>query len=162
MAQRIHLITENALSLRFCAQVRKRQVLLGFGAINSLRTSEQVPELYQQSYALVSVPRTLCSKLVFIELISSLRAFSVVQSYLTLYDRMDCSPLGSSVHGISQASILEWVVISYCRGSSRPRDGTCISCVSCIGRWILYHCASWEAPVSCFCSVQFSLLFTDN
>ena len=39
----------------------------------------------------------------------------------------------SSVHGISQASILEWVSISFSRGSSPPRDWTCISCVSCIG-----------------------------
>ena len=148
MAQRIHLITENALSLRFCAQVRKRQVLLGFGAINSLRTSEQVPELYQQSYALVSVPRTLCSKLVFIELISSLRAFSVVQSYLTLYDRMDCSPLGSSVHGISQARILEWVVISFSRRPSRTRDGTRISSIGQVDSLPPHHLGSPPYRVS--------------
>ena len=37
---------------------------------------------------------------------------------------MDCSPPGSSVHGISQARILEWVVISFSRGSSPPRDRT--------------------------------------
>ena len=37
----------------------------------------------------------------------------VTQSYLTLCDLMDCSPLGSSVHGILQASILEWVTISF-------------------------------------------------
>ena len=43
---------------------------------------------------------------------------------------------GSSVHGISQATILEWVAISFSRGSSQPRNQTC---VSCIGRWILYH-----------------------
>ena len=45
---------------------------------------------------------------------------------------MDCSPPGSSIHGISQARILEWVAISSSRGPSRPRDRTCISCVSCI------------------------------
>ena len=44
------------------------------------------------------------------------------------YDPMDCSPPGSSVHGISQARILEWVVISFSRGSSRPRDQTWVSC----------------------------------
>ena len=42
---------------------------------------------------------------------------------------------GFSVHGISQARILEWVVISFSRGSSRPKDRTCFSC---IGRRILY------------------------
>ena len=51
------------------------------------------------------------------------------------------SPPGSSVHGISQVRILEWVAISFSRGTSRPRDGTCISC---IGRWILYHRATRE------------------
>ena len=43
---------------------------------------------------------------------------TVAQSYLTLCDLMDCSPPGSSVHGIFQARILEWVVISFSRGSS--------------------------------------------
>ena len=45
---------------------------------------------------------------------------SVTQSCATLCDPVDCSPLGSSVHGISQARILEWVVVSSSRGSSRP------------------------------------------
>ena len=43
-------------------------------------------------------------------------------------DPMDCSPSGFSVHGISQARILEWVAISFSRGSSQPRDGTQVSC----------------------------------
>ena len=50
-------------------------------------------------------------------------------------DPMDCSLPGSSVHGIFQARILEWVAISSSRGSSQPRDRTL---VSCIGRWFLY------------------------
>ena len=58
---------------------------------------------------------------------------------------MDCSLPGSSVHGISQAKILELVAISYSRGSSQSRDWTC---VSCIGRPILYHRAPWEDPQS--------------
>ena len=53
-----------------------------------------------------------------------------------LCDPMNCSPPGSSLHGISQVRILEWVAISYSRGSSWPKDRTH---VSCIGRWILYH-----------------------
>ena len=52
---------------------------------------------------------------------------------------------GSFVHGIFCARILEWVAISYLRGSSQPRDWTHISCISCIGRLILYHCITWEA-----------------
>ena len=62
-----------------------------------------------------------------------------------LRDPMDCSPPGSSVHGILQARVLEWIAISFSKGSSCPRDRTCASCVSCTGRQILYHCATWEA-----------------
>ena len=58
---------------------------------------------------------------------------------------IDCSPPGSSVHGILQATILEWVVIpSSSRGSSHPRDWTRVSCVSCIGRRILYPLSHLE------------------
>ena len=64
---------------------------------------------------------------------------SVAQLYPTLCDPMDCNPPGSSVHGILQARILEWVVISSSRGSSQPRDRTHVSYVSCIGRRVLYH-----------------------
>ena len=60
------------------------------------------------------------------------------QLHSTLCNPMDCSPPGSSVHGILQVRILEWVAISS-RGSSPPRDGNCISCVSCIGKRVLYY-----------------------
>ena len=60
----------------------------------------------------------------------------VAKSCPTLCDPTDCSPPGSSVHGISQARVLEWVAIPFCRGSSHPRDQTCI--------WILYHWATRE------------------
>ena len=59
-------------------------------------------------------------------------ACSVAQSCPTLCDLMDCSRPVSSVHGISQARILEWVDISSSRASPPPRDRTSISCVSCI------------------------------
>ena len=54
-------------------------------------------------------------------------------------DPMDCSPSGSSVHGIPQARILEWVAMLSSKGSSRPRDQTQVFFVFCIGRWLLYH-----------------------
>ena len=58
-------------------------------------------------------------------------------SYIWLFcNPVDCSPPGFSILGISQARILEWVAISFSRGSSWPRDWTW---VSCIGRWNLYH-----------------------
>ena len=46
----------------------------------------------------------------------------VAQSCPTLCNPMDCSPPGSSAHGILQARILEWLAISFSRGSSLPRD----------------------------------------
>ena len=56
-----------------------------------------------------------------------------------LCNPIDCNPPSSSLHGISQARILEWVAISFSRGTSWARDQTC---VSCIGRQSLYHWAS--------------------
>ena len=50
---------------------------------------------------------------------------------MTLCDPMDCSPPGSSVRGLSQARILEWVAISFSKGLSRPRDQTHVSLVFC-------------------------------
>ena len=60
----------------------------------------------------------------------------------TLCNPMDCSLPGSSVHGILQTGILEWVAISSSRRSSWPRDWTC---ASCIVRQFLYNWATWEA-----------------
>ena len=54
-------------------------------------------------------------------------------------DPMDCNPPHSSVHGILQARILEWVAISFSRGFSQRRDRTRVSYVSCTGRWVLHH-----------------------
>ena len=57
---------------------------------------------------------------------------------------MYCRPPGSSVHGISQARILEWVAVFFSRGFSLPRDQTG---VSCIGRQFLYCWATRKAPL---------------
>ena len=54
----------------------------------------------------------------------------VTQSCLTPCDPMDCSPPGSSVPGILQTRILEWVAIPFSRGSSRPRDRIRVSCIT--------------------------------
>ena len=59
---------------------------------------------------------------------------------------MDYSLPGSSVHGILQARILEWVAMPSSRGSSQPRDWTHVSYISCIGRWILYHLCLLGSP----------------
>ena len=56
-----------------------------------------------------------------------------LQSCPTLCDPVDCSPPASSVHRIFQAWTLEWVAISYSRGSSWPRGQICVSCIFCTG-----------------------------
>ena len=59
------------------------------------------------------------------------------QSCLTLCNLMDCSLPGSSVHGIFEARILEWVAIFFSRGSSQPRDRTHVPCGSCTAIGVL-------------------------
>ena len=54
----------------------------------------------------------------------------VAKSCPTLHDPTDCSPPGSSAHGILQARILGWVAISFSRGFSRHRDRTHVSCIA--------------------------------
>ena len=68
------------------------------------------------------------------------------QSCLTPCDPMDCSPPGSSVYGVFQARILEWVAISSSRGSLWPRDQSHVSCVSC----------SWQVDSLLLCQVMFN------
>ena len=66
----------------------------------------------------------------------------ITKSCPTLSNSLDCSPPGSSVHGITQARILEWVIISFSRGSSQLRDRTRDSCVA---GGFFNHGATWEA-----------------
>ena len=67
-----------------------------------------------------------------------------INSYQTLWDTVDYSPLDSSVYGILQARILEGVAISFCRGSSWPRDPTQVVCIA--GRFFTVW-ATREAPI---------------
>ena len=67
----------------------------------------------------------------------------VTQSCLTLCDPMDCSLPGSSVHGILQARVLEWVAIPFSRGSSPPRDQTRVSYLT--GRFV--YCLSHQGSL---------------
>ena len=60
-------------------------------------------------------------------------------SCIRLFTTLDRSPPGSSVHGILQARILEWVAMPSSKGSFWPSDWTHISHISCVGRWVLYH-----------------------
>ena len=76
-----------------------------------------------------------CKVAVAVCVLSRVRLFCVI---------MECSSPGSSVHGILQARTLEWAATSSSRGSFQPRDWTCVSCISCIGRRIHYHCVTWK------------------
>ena len=78
----------------------------------------------------------------------------VTQSCPTLSDPLDCSPSGSSVHGISHERMLGCVAISSSRGSSQPRDQTCISCIV---RQVLNHCTTREIPLSLSKKVNFKM-----
>ena len=77
----------------------------------------------------------------------------VAQSCLTLCSPVDCSLPGSSIHGISQARILEWVAMPSSRGSSRPRDQTQVSCIA--GRFF----TDWATREALTCSHRERILF---
>ena len=62
----------------------------------------------------------------------------LLQSCPALCDPIDCSLPGSSVHGILQAKILEWVAVPFSRGSSAPRDEIGVSYISCVGCWLFF------------------------
>ena len=66
----------------------------------------------------------------------------LLKTYLGVLDILDYSPPGSSVHGILQAGILEWVAISFSRGSSWPRDRTLVSHIAgrCLNLWTTTAC----------------------
>ena len=96
---------------------------LGVQSLNhwTARTAREVPPLSFLNSASASSLRATCGLKVKV-LIAPL--------CLTLCDPMDCSPPSSSVHGILQARILEWVAIPFSRGSSWFRDGTQVSCLA--------------------------------
>ena len=85
--------------------------------------------------------------------IQNMVIFFSVKTFNTISTLLTCSLMSDSATprtitcqaplSIFQAKILEWVAISYFRASSRPRDQTQVSCISCIGRQILYHYAMW-------------------
>ena len=68
-----------------------------------------------------------------------------LQSCPTLCDPMDCILPGSFVHGILQATILEWVAISFFRGSSQPRDWTQVSCIVGFTVWATREAPKWNS-----------------
>ena len=90
----------------------------------------------------VQIPSTFCLE-VYQLLTNTYKESEVAQSCPTLFDPMDCSLPGSSVHGIFQARVLEWIAISFSRGSSQPRVWTRVSHIvdRCFTIW-----AYWWSP----------------
>ena len=80
----------------------------------------------------------------------------LLQSCLTLCDPIDCSPPGSSVHGILQARILEWVAISYCRGSFLPSIELISLLSPALARGFFTTSVILKAPYVCVCVCVYS------
>ena len=120
-------------------------------------------------------------------MLSQVLCYLVAKLYPTLCNPIDCSLPDSSVHGISQAKILEWVDISFSRGFSWPRGWTHISCISrlvflplstspmlyqrslnLLSLFIFGHCSDWVISITLafgwlVCSyVSLSLLFISS
>ena len=85
-------------------------------------------------------------------------------SHSVVCNPLDCSLLGSAVHGIFQARILEQVAISYSRESSQPRDGIRIFCIPCTDKWIPYHQQHLGSPpiVYTFSFIDFHSLLSPS
>ena len=104
----LHIISNSSFFFLFCIQNTVLSVSFR-GALYSNVNKDNVKEWNVQ---MLSFERVLCF---------------VTQLCPTLCDPTDCSPPGSSVHGILQARLLEWVAVPFSRGSSRPRDRTQVS-----------------------------------
>ena len=91
--------------------------------------------------------------------IDSMHACSVASVLSNSLRPRGLYPPGSSVHGILQARVLEWVAMPSSRGSSQLRDWTLVSYVSCIGRRFFTTCATWDAPVVSLRSHKICVVF---
>ena len=132
------LLGQTQGSVCVCPSQWKQSLMWNMPATTSRTNHQNHPPWLNTYYTAENNQSFLCVRLC---------AHTCVQfMYLTLCDPIDCSPPGSSIHGIFQAKILAWVVISYFRGSSQPRDRTHVSCVSCIGKTD----ATWEALIYLF------------
>ena len=94
-----------------------------FGSVPWLTLSPEVKDVYLFRFGDFSI----LQKLYFQVPVCLAHALLVTQSCPTLHDPTDCSPPGSSVHGILQARTLEWVAIPFSRGPSQLRDQTWVS-----------------------------------
>ena len=122
------------------------EICLQFSGRHVISTSSLRDATYKIQGGKVKAPKVSTFSTNFVErsklLMEKGEKKEVAQSCPTLCDPVDCSPPGSSIHGILQARILEWVAISFSRGSSWPRDQTQVSRIA--GR----HFNLWATRVS--------------
>ena len=116
------------------------------GQIGGVEVKWVPPEVRSQSLETRKDLDCIACQMILLSLFGQLRV-------RFFFNPVECSPPGSSVHGISQARMLELVAFFFSRESSWVRDRTHISC---IGRWVLYHWATREAQAD-FAWFQFSL-----
>ena len=90
--------------------------------------------------------RSYCNRTCPVHRATKVCEVKVAQSCPTL-----CKPMDSTVQGILQARILEWVAFPFSEGSSLLRDRTQVSCVSCIGRRIFYQLSYLGIPTHSYC-----------
>ena len=118
---------ETAICVLFCHSIIVRILYL------SIKKLEHKNYLYCfflaiVRFCIIKFNKIVCLRqIVFGDQREQKKESEVAQLYLTLCDPVDCSLPGSSIHGIFQARVLEWVAISFSRGSSRPRDQARIS-----------------------------------
>ena len=93
--------------------------------------SPRVPTGWQEKGQITSAQALVCMTGVEPWIFHTFHHMCVLIRVRLFCNPMDCCLPGSSVHGISQARILEWVAISFSRGSFRRRDWTLVSCISC-------------------------------
>ena len=117
-------------------------------SLSSFPLYENVSELTLLHHFPGPLGKTFADKNIHSFIIRIPSLLACAQSCLTPWDPMDYNRPGSSVHGIFQPRILERLAISSSRGSSQPSDWTLVSCVSCIGRQMLHHCATWTLPLN--------------
>ena len=100
---------------------------LGLKAYNDKDNNDMVPpsRILQANSNLGTTLKDGQEKMELVLLFVAVQLLNLVQLFC---DSMDCSPAGSSVHGISPVTTLERVTISFCRGSFQPREQTCVSC----------------------------------
>ena len=118
---------------------RLRSMILGLSSESPRELFKNINIQRAPQSSEISISRTLCACV----------HAKLLQSHLTLCNPMDCSPPGSSVHGILQARPLEWVAMPSSRGSSCPRDRTHICYGSCSESRFFTHWTNREALEHC-------------